>query len=57
MTFDPFGDFEIRGYLRNTAALHDPAAVRAYEHRAFLAKLDRAFANLAVIGRLPVRMR
>ena len=49
MIFDPFGDFETRGYLRNTAALHDPAAVKEYEHRAFLAKLDQAFADLATV--------
>jgi cell filamentation protein len=52
MIFDPFGDFETRGYLRNTAALHDPAAVKEYEHRAFLAKLEQAFKNLSPIGRM-----
>jgi cell filamentation protein len=52
MTFDPFGDFSTCGYLRNTAGLRDPAAVKEFEHRAFLAKLDRAFADLAPIPRL-----
>jgi cell filamentation protein len=52
MIFDPFGDFESRGYLRNNAGLHDPTAVKEYEHRAFLAKLDQAFQNLASIARL-----
>ena len=52
MTFDPFNDFASRGYLRNTAALHDPVAVKEFEHRAFLAKLKQAFQNLAPIGRL-----
>ena len=51
MTFDPFNDFESRGYLRNNAALRDPIAVKEYEHRAFLAKLEQAFQNLAPIGR------
>jgi cell filamentation protein len=55
MIFDPFGDFESRGYLRNTAALHDPVAVKEFEHRAFLAKLDQAFSNLAPIERLSYR--
>lgn len=55
MIFDPFNDFESRGYLRNNAALHDPTAVKEYEHRAFLAKLEQAFQNLAQIGRLTYR--
>jgi len=46
MTFDPFGDFTSRGYLRNKAGLHDPAAVKAFEHAAFLDKLDDAFTYL-----------
>ena len=55
MTFDPFNDFESRGYLRNTAALRDPVAVKEFEHRAFLAKLEQALRNLARIGRLAYR--
>lgn len=55
MSFDPFGDFESRGYLRNNAALHDPQAVREYEHRAFLAKLDKALENLSRVRRLSYR--
>lgn len=55
MTFDPFNDFEIRGYLRNYAALRDPVAVKEFEHRAFLAKLEQAFRNLGRIGRLTYR--
>ena len=31
MTFDPFGDFSTRGYLRNKAGLHDPTAVKQFE--------------------------
>jgi len=55
MTFDPSGGFAMRGYLRNTAGLHDPAEVKEYEHRAFLARLDHAFATLAPIARLAFR--
>jgi hypothetical protein len=32
VTFDPFGDFESRGYLRNLAQEKDPAIVRRLEH-------------------------
>jgi cell filamentation protein len=55
MTFDPFNDFASRGYLRNNAALRDPVAVKEYEHRAFLAKLEQALRNLARIGHLTYR--
>jgi hypothetical protein len=51
MTFDPFNDFESRGCLRNNAGPHGPVAVEEYQHRAFLAKLEQAFRNLARIGR------
>ena len=37
------------------AGLHDPAAVREFEHRAFLAKPDRAFRNLAQSEHLTYR--
>ena len=46
MTFDPFGDFATRGYLRNTAGLRDPEAVKTFEHTAFRDKLDDALAHL-----------
>jgi cell filamentation protein len=52
MSFDPFGDLKERGYLCNTAGLHEPAAVKEFEHRAFLDKLDQAVANLTEIERL-----
>lgn len=47
MIFDPFGDFEARGYLRNVQRLRDPAEVKALEHRHFLKNLDLAFTALA----------
>lgn len=47
MTFDPFGDFDARGYLRNTARAKDPKIVRQMEHASFTTSLDAAFAELA----------
>jgi cell filamentation protein len=46
MIFDPFGDFERRGYLRNKAGLHNLTAVKEYEHRAFLDRLGEAVEHL-----------
>lgn len=42
MPFDPFRDFETRGYLRNTQKLTDPESIKKVEHSAFLANLDDA---------------
>jgi cell filamentation protein len=47
VTFDPFGDFETRGYLRNLAQEKDTAIVRRLEHASFTTGLDDAFAQLA----------
>jgi cell filamentation protein len=47
VTFDPFGDFGTRGYLRNTARAKDPKIVRQMEHASFTTSLDAAFAELA----------
>ena len=46
MTFDPFSDFETRGYLRNLAQEKDPAIVRRLEHASFTTGIDDAFAAL-----------
>ena len=46
MTFDPFGDFDTRGYLRNTKGLKDPEAVRLFEHTAFRLNVGKALAAL-----------
>lgn len=46
MTFDPFGDFETRGYLRNLAEEKDPTIVRRLEHTSFTTGIDDAFAAL-----------
>jgi cell filamentation protein len=48
--FDPFGDFESRGYLRNSQRLKDPAEIKALEHRHFLKNIDLAFAALAGVN-------
>jgi cell filamentation protein len=52
VTFDPFGDFETRGYLRNVARTKDPKIVRQMEHASFTTGLDAAFTKLASQKRL-----
>jgi cell filamentation protein len=52
VTFDPFGDFETRGYLRNIARAKDPRIIRQLEHSSFTTGLDVAFANLVARERL-----
>lgn len=52
MTFDPFGDFDRRGYLRNVARTKDRKIVRQMEHSSFTTGLDEAFAKLAARKRL-----
>jgi cell filamentation protein len=49
MTFDPFGDFEIRGYLRNFASLKDISQVKDLEYASFQGNLSRAINALADI--------
>lgn len=44
--FDPFGDFETTGYLRNTSAEKDLTVVKAAEHTLFRAQLPEALAFL-----------
>jgi cell filamentation protein len=46
VTFDPFGDFETRGYLRNVAKAKDPAVVQRLQHNSFLTGIDAALAHL-----------
>lgn len=41
--FDPFGDFESAGYLRNIERLKDPEEIKVQEHLFFEANLERAF--------------
>jgi cell filamentation protein len=47
VTFDPFGDFEARGYLRNIEGEKDPDIVRRLEHLSFTTGLDEAFQKLS----------
>ncbi|MEI9804439.1 MAG: Fic family protein [Pseudolabrys sp.] len=47
MTFDPFGDFETHGYLRNHEKEKDVDIIRRLEHASFATGLDEAFAQLA----------
>jgi cell filamentation protein, protein adenylyltransferase len=52
VTFDPFGDFETEGYLRNHDKEKDLAIIRRLEHSAFTTGLDEAFGALAKAKRL-----
>jgi cell filamentation protein len=47
VTFDPFGDFETRGYLRNIEQEKDLAIVQRLQHASFTTGIDDAFAALA----------
>lgn len=55
MIFDPFDDYETRGYLRNRAGEKDFERIKYLEHRAFLAKLEEALGHLRKIERLTYR--
>jgi len=52
VTFDPFGDFETRGYLRNVARTKDTKIIRQLEHTSFTTGLDAAFTKLAARRKL-----
>ena len=52
MTFDPFGDFETQGYLRNLTKEKDPEIVRRLEHASFMTGIDAALQRLAKVMRL-----
>lgn len=39
MPFDPFGDFNTKGYLRNTLREKDPVIIKKLEHSFFEANL------------------
>jgi cell filamentation protein len=51
MTFDPFGDFESRGYLRNIFREKDPNIIKHLEHSSFVAGVSEAFQYLRAIRR------
>ena len=44
--FDPFGDFETAGYLRNIEKLKDPSEIAEAEHGFFLSNLEESVACL-----------
>ncbi len=46
MTFDPFGDFATRGYLRNIAAEKDPDRVKILEYHSFNRQIRDALKDL-----------
>jgi cell filamentation protein len=52
VTFDPFGDFETQGYLRNFTKEKDPEIVRHLEHASFITGIDAAIEHLAKSERL-----
>jgi cell filamentation protein len=52
VTFDPFGDFESRGYLRNVEQEKDLDIVRRLEHVSFTTGLEDAFKQLSGVRRL-----
>ena len=52
MTFDPFGDFETGGYLRNVFDEKRPDIIKHLEHSSFLSGVSEAFAYLGSIQRL-----
>jgi cell filamentation protein len=51
VTFDPFGDFATRGYLRNIAKAKDREIVQRLQHNS-LTGIDAAFAQLQAQPRL-----
>jgi cell filamentation protein len=52
VTFDPFGDFDTQGYLRNVTKEKDPDIVRRLEHTSFLTGIDAALERLTKAKRL-----
>jgi cell filamentation protein, protein adenylyltransferase len=52
VTFDPFGDFETQGYLRNLTKEKDPEIVRHLEHTSFMTGIDAALERIAKIKQL-----
>jgi cell filamentation protein len=52
VTFDPFGDFETQGYLRNLTKEKNLEIVRRLEHASFMTGIDTALQRLAKVMRL-----
>ncbi len=49
MIFDPFGDFDTQGYLRNILGSKDIQEVKSLEYASFQRNLDRSVTALAKI--------
>ncbi|QJT83033.1 Fic family protein [Kosakonia sp. MUSA4] len=49
MIFDPFGDFETAGYLKNSLGLKDPEEVKRSEHLMFELSINEALDFLAKV--------
>jgi cell filamentation protein len=49
--FDPFGDFESAGYLRNVERLKDADEIKLQEHLFFEANIEQAMDYLAMVRR------
>jgi cell filamentation protein len=49
MIFDPFGDFDSQGYLRNVLGSKDILEVKSLEYASFQRNIDRAMSALAAI--------
>lgn len=47
--FDPFGDFESAGYLRNIEQIKDPDEIKVQEHLFFEANIEKALTYLSSI--------
>lgn len=52
MTFDPFDDFDSRGYLRNFFGEKDPAIIKRLEHSAFMTGVSEAFKALSTVQKI-----
>ena len=50
MSFDPFGDFESAGYLRNVFQLKDPHLIKRVEHSSFESNVENALSYLADVN-------
>jgi len=55
VSFDPFNDFDSRGYLRNAFGEKDPDIIKHLEHRSFVAGISKAFGHLGSIPYLTYR--
>ena len=50
--FDPFGDYDTAGYLRNAMAEKDPEVIKHVQHNIFRANLSETIAYLTSVKRI-----